>query len=778
MWQRLAKLVLRFRFPFLVILFAFTAWMALLASKVQLSYDFAKAIPVDNPKYQEYLSFKQKFGDDGNLMVIGIQSEHFFELPIFNAFTTLQHDIRKVKYVEDVLGVSSAINLVKDNITMKMNPVQVFMQPIHTQAELDTDKAHLYLLPFYRTLLLNPESNSFLMAVRINREVLNSAGRTKVVNDIVNLTKNFTSQTHIETHLSGLPLIRTLVADRIKNEMKWFLIGSLALSALILLIFFRSLSTMLLSLSVVIISVIWSFGVLDLFNYKITLLTALIPPLIVVIGIPNCIYFLNKYHSTYQASKEKNSSLVQMVSKMGVVTLFCNITAAIGFAVFAFTQSAILKEFGEVAGISIMMIFIISFVLLPAVLSYLPVPKEGQMRYLENKFLTNALLYIEKWVLNHKAAIYTTTAIVLILSFIGIFQLKSEGFIVDDLPKSDKIYQDLKFFEKNFKGVMPLDIVIDTKRRNGVTSRIMPLLIKMDTLSKFIAKYDEMARPLSVAEGLKFAKQALYEGDTLSYSVPNGFDLTFLSDYIHLAKDSTAKKDSSNNVAKLLSGFIDSAKQRTRISVNMADVGTKRLPLILTSIQQKANFLFDTSYNVTFTGTSVTFLEGSRYIIDGLKSSIMWAFLLIALCMLYLFKSVRILFCSLIPNVIPLIVTAGIMGWIGIRLKPSTVLIFSVALGIAIDVTIRFLVNYKQELPANDNDVQKTVSETIKHTGLSILYTSMVLVAGFIIFCFSGFGGTQALGWLTSVTLFVATLTNLVLLPVLLLIGVKPKLKK
>lgn len=778
MWQSLAKLVLRFRFIFLIVLFALTALMALLASRVQLSYDFAKAIPVDNPKYQEYLSFKQKFGDDGNLMVIGIQSEHFFELANFNAFAKLQHDIRKVKAVEDVLGVSSAINLVKDNITMKMNPVQVFTQPIRTQAELDTGKAHLYLLPFYRTLLLNPESNSFLMAVRINRDVLNSAARTKVVNDIVKLTKDFTAQTHIETHLSGLPLIRTLVADRIKNEMKWFLIGSLALSALILLVFFRSLSTMLLSLSVVIISVIWSFGVLELFNYKITLLTALIPPLIVVIGIPNCIYFLNKYHSTYQGTKEKHPSLVQMVSKMGVVTLFCNITAAIGFAVFAFTQSAILKEFGEVAGISIMLIFIISFVLLPAVLSYLPVPKARQMRYLENKFLTNALLNIEKWVLHHKPAIYGTTAVILILSFIGIFQLKSEGFIVDDLPKSDKIYMDLKFFEKNFKGVMPLDIVIDTKRKNGITSRIIPLLIKMDTLSKFIAKYDEMARPLSFAEGLKFAKQALYEGDTLSYSVPNGFDLTFLSDYIHLAKDSIKRKDSSNNIARLLSGFVDSAKQRTRISVNMADVGTKRLPVILTEIQKKASFLFDTSYNVTFTGTSVTFLEGSKFIIDGLKSSILWAFLLIAVCMLYLFKSVRILFCSLIPNVIPLIVTAGIMGWMGIRLKPSTVLIFSVALGIAIDVTIRFLVNYKQELPSNGNDVQKTVSETIKHTGLSILYTSMVLVAGFIIFCFSGFGGTQALGWLTSVTLFVATLTNLVLLPALLLIGTKSKSNK
>ena len=191
---------------------------------------------------------------------------------------------------------------------------------------------------------------------------------------------------------------------------------------------------------------------------------------------------------------------------------------------------------------------------------------------------------------------------------------------------------------------------------------------------------------------------------------------------------------------------------------------------MLHGIEKRASELFDTTqYNVKLTGTSITFLEGSRFIINGLKESIFWGFLLISLCMLYLFKSFKILLCSLIPNLIPLVITAGVMGWAGVPLKPSTVLVFSVALGIAIDITIRFLVNYKQELPVHNNNVKATVTATIRHTGLSIVYTSMVLVAGFIIFCFSSFGGTIALGWLTSVTLLVATLTNLVLLPVLLL---------
>ncbi|HEY5465327.1 MAG TPA: MMPL family transporter [Hanamia sp.] len=767
MWQRLAKFVLRNRILLLILLFAATAVMAFFASKIKLSYEFSKAIPVDNPKYQDYLSFKEKFGDDGNVLVIGVQTKDFFTLKNFEAFSKLNNELKKIPYIDDVLSISNAVDLLKDTATQKLDAIPVFPKDVKTQEQIDRSRRIFYSLPFYKSLLYNPVTNAYLLVVRINKDILNSKGRTKVIDQIIDRTNEYTAATKIPTHISGLPLIRTQVADRIAKEMKWFIIGSLALSAIILLLMFRSVKTTLLSLLVVIAGVIWSVGIMQLLGYKITLLTALIPPLVVVIGIPNCIYFLNKYHSTYRKTLNKEQSLIDMVSKMGVVTLFCNITAAIGLAVFALTQSAILVEFGEVAGLSIMFIFVISFILLPGVLSYMAVPVPKQLKYLDVKFFTNLLLSIESWVFNHKKIIYGCTLVVVIFSVWGIFRLKTEGFIVDDLPKTDKIYTDLKFFEKNFKGVMPLEIIIDTKKRYGLTgARVLPVLIKMDSLSSYIKRQPAMSRPLSIAEGIKFVKEGFYDGDSANYALPNSFDIAFIGDYLRPQHDSGSK----NNLTKLLSGFIDTARESTRMSINMADVGTIKLPIILDSLRKETNHLFDTSkYKITFTGATITFLEGSAYIINGLKESLLWAFFFIALCMLYLFKSLRILICSLIPNIIPLAVTAGIMGWAGVRLKPSTVLVFSLALGIAIDVTIRFLVNYKQELPSNNFDIKKTVSETIKHTGLSILYTSSVLIAGFIIFCFSGFGGTQSLGWLTSITLFTATLTNLVLLPVLLL---------
>jgi len=767
MWQRLAKLVLKNRLALLLILFGLTVVMAFFATKIKMSYDFSNAIPVDNPKYQDYVSFKKKFGDDGNVLVIGVKTDQFFKLKNFKSFVKLNDELKKVPYVENVLSVANAVDLLKDTAQEKLNAIPVFPGDFRSQAEIDSSLKVLYTLPFYSSLLYNPAANAYLIVVRINKEILNSKGRTKVVDNIVARTNEYTAATNIETHISGLPLIRTQVADRIAHEMKWFIIGSLILSALILLLMFRSIKTTMLSLLVVIISVIWSVGIMYLFGYKITLLTALIPPLIIVIGIPNCIYFLNKYHSSYKKTGNKELSLIDMVSKMGVVTLFCNLTAAIGFAVFALTQSSILIEFGKVAGLSIMLIFVISFILLPGVLSYMEAPELRQLKYLDVKVFTNFLLKVEHWVFNHKKTVYACTLILVIISVAGIFKLKTEGFIVDDLPKTDKIYKDLKFFEHNFNGVMPLEIVIDTKKRYGLAgARVLPVLVKMDSLSSYIKKQKVMSKPLSIVQGIKFVKQGFYEGDSANYRLPNSFDIAFIGDYLRPQKDS----GSQNNLSKLLTSFIDTARESTRMSINMADVGTEKLPVILGKLRTKTDELFDSSkYKIIFTGSTITFLEGSTYIINGLKESLLWAFLFIALCMLYLFKSLRILLCSLIPNLIPLVITAGIMGWAGVRLKPSTVLIFSVALGIAIDVTIRFLVNYKQELPANNYEIEKTVSETIRHTGLSILYTSMVLIAGFIIFCFSGFGGTQSLGWLTSITLFSATLTNLILLPVLLL---------
>ncbi|HKZ65369.1 MAG TPA: efflux RND transporter permease subunit, partial [Chitinophagaceae bacterium] len=529
MWRKTGQFILAYRLPLLILLGAATAFMTYHASKLELSYEFSRAIPANHPANKTYQAFKQKYGQDGNLLVIGIQTPELFKEKIFNSYSNLHRHLKKVSGVTDVISVPSAINLVKNPETEKLNATPIFPEKSLTQSEIDSSAAIFLNLPFYQQLLYNPETNAWLMGVSVDKNVMNSKKRNAVVDNIRKLAETFGKNNNEEVYLSGLPLIRTEMSTRIADEMKWFLVASVVLSALILLLFFRSFTSMILSLGVVIIGVVWSMGTMHLFGYKITLLTALIPPLIVVIGIPNCIYFLNKYHTSYNDTGEKKEAMVTMVGRMGIVTLFCNLAAAIGFAVFALTKSEILQEFGVVAGINIMVLFFISLILIPVVLSFLPSPKSRHTKYLHNPRLNRWLDRLERWSLNHRKLIYGVTLIVVAFSIVGIFKLKSVGYIVDDLPKTDKIYTDLKFFEKNFKGVMPLEILVRTNSKAGII-RDLNGLNKIDSLSQSLSTMRDIARPLSIIEGLKFAKQAFFEGDSLNYTMPSQFDLPAMVD--------------------------------------------------------------------------------------------------------------------------------------------------------------------------------------------------------------------------------------------------------
>ena len=760
MWHKVAAFIIKFRVALLVVLLAATAFMGYMATKVQLSYQYADAIPRDNPKYLEYQAFRQKFGEDGNMMVIGVEKKDFFEPKFFANYARLVTELEKAEAVDNILSVPGAITVVKDTVNGKLKAMK--LASVIDVNNADSFKKAFLNLPFYRNLLYNQETDAYMMALSINKQVINNKRRQVVIKNLVEIADKFGAENNVEIHYSGLPYIRATVMTMIKSEMRLFLIASFALTALILALFFRSFMAVITSMLMVGIGVVWSLGTIALLGYEITLLTGLIPSLIVVIGIPNCIYFLNKYHTEYNLHPNKTKALLRMVDRMGIVTLFTNMTTAIGFGVFAFTQSNLLRTFGVVASLNITALFIISLIFIPALYSFLPAPKGRHTHYLENKWVNRLLSFFSNWVFRHRPTIYVMTGLIILASIAGMYQLRTIGFIVDDLPEDNKVYTDLKFFEKHFTGVMPLEIVVDTRKKTLATS--LPVMQKIDALNKHLETIPEMGKALSYVEGVKFARQAYYNGDSNSFGIPNMFDGAFIQPYLK------GNNDKNSMFGKLANSFVDSNRQLARLSINIADVGTNRLPVLLDSLRPKALELFDTSkYDVTFTGTSVVFLEGSRFIINSLGQSIILAFIMIFGCMIFLFRSWRILLISIVINIIPLLITAGIMGWSGIVLKPSTVLVFSIALGITVDVTIRFLVNFKQELPKHNDNIAATVEKTMQDTGLSIIYTSLILVAGFGVFIMSRFDGTKSLGLLTSLTLLIAMVTNLILQPALLL---------
>ncbi len=771
MWRKLSDSIYSSRWLILAIVLLLTVFMAWKASQVRLSYSFTNNIPQDNPIAQNFNRYQEIFGDDANSMVLAFQNPDYFNPDFLKDLSRLNQDLEGIEGVKSSLSLFNSFDI---NTTDSAGQKKLITHPYFntlSSEEIKASEIKIQANQFYKNLLFNPDKNAFLMLLNLDSTHANSVLRNEMMQSIEKRFSDFGESHGISTYLSGLPYIRTNMALKVQNEMRFFLILSVLVTSLILLVLFRSFGLLMVSLGYVFIGIIWSVGLMGIFDYEITLLTALLPPLVVIISVPNTIYFINTFHTAYAKGYTKVDSIRYMIEKIGVVTLFTNLTTAVGFGVFAFTSSQILHEFGVVAGITIGLLFILAIIILPLSLSLLPAPKKNHLKYMTQNWKNWLFDKLKSLIIFKRQLVWTATGIVLVFSLWGITRLDATSYIVDDLPKGEKLYQDLLFFEEAFGGVMPLEIIVDAKRENRATS--FGTLKKIDRLSRALEDYDFLSRPISVAEGIKFARQAYYDGEASAYAMPNNLDISFFAPYLR-------RSDGEGNALNSVSdNFLDKNSRFTRISYRMKDIGTQRMDEFMDSISLQIHSVFDsTKYDVFTTGTSVSFLEGSKYIIHSLGSSLILAFLVIFACIFYLFKSWRFLLVSIVVNLIPLIITAGIMGWMGIRIKPSTVLVFSIALGITVDMTIRFMVNFRQEQEANPSSpIRMLTLNTISETGVSIIFTTLVLAFGFSVFAMSSFDGTRALGILIPITIVNAMIANLSLLPSLL-ISFKNKLVK
>lgn len=760
MWKYFASLLLRNKTVFTLLIVAITVLMGYETAKIQLSYEFAKILPANDPTLIEYENFKKQFGEDGNLMVIGIQDQNLFQLEKFNDWYKLGKDIKQIQGIKDLISIGNVFRFDRNDSLMKFDSVRLVKQPLKTQAELDALKEEILALPFYDGMIYNKKTGATVMAISFHKKDLDSKHRLEMVAQIRDLAESFSKKHNLTVHYSGMPYIRSQVMTKVSHEMTLFLVLAVVVTAIILWLFFRSFVTVIYSLIVVAIGVVWSMGFLELFGYKITILTGLIPPLIMVIGLPNCIFLINKYQSEYMAHGNKIKSLTRTIETIGVTLFLANITTAIGFGVLYFTKSSLLVEFGVVAAISVLTTYLITLILIPVILYALPAPNAKLTKHRDGKRINKILDIIDGLVQKRRVAIYIITTIVTLISTVGAYMIDLNGFVVDDLPSKDPIYTDLRFFESNFNGVLPFEISIDTKEPNGLFKNNAKALYKIKALQNLLADYSEFSKPLSMVEAIKFSYQAYKDGNPKYYKFPSVDDLKKLSDY------TSSVKGQKNN----MSFFIDSTKQVTRVSYKVADIGSKKMLALVDKLKPRIDSIFDPKdYNVSLTGHSLVFLKNNDYLLSNLIESLIIEIILIALVGIALFRSVRIIILSKLPCLIPLVITAGIMGFLGIRFKPSTILIFSIAFGISSDGTVYFLSKYRHELKKNKKSPSEAITAAIKDTGLSMIYTAVILFSGFAIFAASNFGGTVALGILVSLTLIISMFTNLILLPAILL---------
>mgnify|MGYP001464172151 FL=1 len=759
-WNALARLILRNRVAILVLIGLFTALMVSQWGKMRFSYTEANLLPDDHFVNLDYNRFLEIFGEEGNLIVLGVKDSRLFSVENLNAWNRFSKSFENNPNVETIVTLQDLKKLVKNKRKQQFDFIPFIKDSLKTTKELEAvNSAMLNDFPFYDNILFNKESKAIRSVLLLDKSIVNSPARKSfILDNLIPKVKAFEKQYGLDVRVSGMPYARTLNSQNIIDEIEVFLIAAIIITSLIFFFFFRSYRATFISMCVVVIGVMWTFGILGFLEYEITVLTALIPPLIIVIGVPNCIFLINKYQHEFNKHGNKAKSLQRVITKVGNATLMTNTTTASGFATFIITQSKLLIEFGTVASLSIMAIFSLCLLVIPIVYSYMPMPNEKHLEHLNKRWINTLGDWIETTVKQKNIAIYIISVLLLVVSIIGIYQIKTSGSLLEDMPKNAEFYQDIQFYEAEFNGIMPLEILINTKRKKGVLKPVN--LKKMSALEDLIVEIPELSKPISIVSLVKYSKQAFYNGNPKYYQLPTTQENGFILSYA---------KNSSNDL-DLLHNYVDSTGQYARITTFIKDDGMDQMDQIEDRLNKEITKLFDKDrYEVSLTGKAFLFQKGTNFLIKNLILSLTLAILLISLFMAYLFRSFRMIVISLTPNLLPLLITAGAMGYLGVPIKPSTILVFSIAFGISVDDTIHFLAKYRQELIACRWSVKKSVFAALRETGISMFYTSIVLFFGFSVFTTSNFGGTVAMGALVSGTLLLAMMANLLLLPVLLL---------
>ncbi len=771
-WEGLARIILKNRNAIIVAIVALTIFLGFQWRNLGMTYTEANLLPKKHIVNQQYQDFLDKFGEEGNLIVIGFKDKTFFTPKAFAAWNELMTGLKKAQEVDLVVSLNDLKKLEKDTIAQKFQLVSFIDSTQTNQLDyLKEVKTELFdRLPFYEGLLFNKESGSIRSAVYLKKSIVNTEARkTFILENLVPKVEKFEKVTGIDLRVSGMPYIRTINAENMKGEIGLFIGAALFITSFIFFLFFRSYRATFISISILLLGVVWSFGTLGLFHYKITILTAIIPPLIIVIGICNCIFLINKYQQEIKIHKNQAKALQRVISKIGVSTLMTNLTTAVGFATFMITNNDLLFEFGLVTAINVMTVYLLTLCIVPIVYSYMPLPKEKHLYHLSKNYISALLSWVENLVMYKRTRIYIIYALLMIFSVIGVTQMKVSGSLIGEMPKSASFFKDILFYEKEFHGVMPLEIMIDTHRKKGVMK--LSAMKKMDELQKTVAEIPELSPAVSVVNLVKYSKQAFYNGNPDFYELPNSQEQAFIFSY--------AKNATKNTKDNLMKSYVDNTGQYARITTFMKDIGTEEMARVEHKLQSKIDELFPKDrYTVTMTGKALVFQKGTSYLIDNLIISLIFAILVIAVLMAYLFRSVKMVMASVITNVLPLCITSGLMGYFGIPLKPSTILVFSIAFGISVDNAIQFMAKYRHDLIKNNGLVSKSVISSIRETGISTFYTSVVLIFGFAIFTLSSFVGTIALGGLISCTLLFAMFANLLVLPALVLTFEKKKALK
>ena len=652
--------------------------------------------------------------------------------------------------LEELLNITDDLSFIQG--VENVQSVLTFIDEDFEDYELDAwnlEAKQILNNPVLSNIFIAKEGTIGNIIVKLENHINDHDTRKVVLTEVYNVLDNYS----LKYYLAGIPFIRTEYVEFVMSERNIFIPIAFIVSALVLFFVFRQVRCVILSLLAIGITLIWISGIMSILDISINVISYLTFNLLTIIGVSDCIHILIKYHESLKDGLSKEDSITQVIKEIGYALFLTSFTTAVGFFSLGLTNIKIIREFGFLVGIGVILMFLITIIFLPIILSFIRIPKKKHIQRLVQGGRLQLAESFNKWIFNYSKRVLSITFIIIIISIYGIFQVSNNSSVFDDFRPGNKIYESIKFVDHNLGGVFPIEILIETDRERGLLDP--ELLYYIEEFQDSVKQIYTIGSVKSIVDIIKVIDKEFND----SYDIPQSYD--------EIISYSSFDEDA-------FSAFILPDFKKGRITCRAIAGKTDEADYTKQIIYKYADSILPDDCKVSITGSIIVMLKSNKYMVKNLMTSFIVASIVIFFSMMFLFGSKRLALLSILPNIIPLMFAGGIMGVFNIILRPSTAMTFSIALGIAVDDTIHFLARFRQEYIKNRGDYRLAITRTLLTTGKAIISTTIVISLGFIVLLFSQYVPNFEFGLLGTIILIIALAGSLILLPVLI-IQLKPK---
>jgi len=700
-------------------------------SEKKLTVDFSleQMFPKNDPQREVYEQFLSEFSREDDLILLTYSGGDPLTRQSVENIANLTEDLEFVDGVESVLSLSNLMD-------------GEFFNADLLDVEWQMRREDIVKHPIFTNVVISESGSVGALLVNLDDSIRSQESRALIFLEIDELLSN----TKWEWHEAGIPVLRTRYIELVAQERAIFFPLSFLVVVLILYAVFRQVKGILLPIAGITVALVWVAGIMALLGITVNVVSYLTFNLLMIIGCSNAIHLLIKYHESLGLGFGRKDALDRVITEIGGALFLTSFTTAIGFFSLMMTNIRITQEFGFIVGVGVVIMFMLTIIILPILLSFIALPDKIHIQRLIKGEEFKAAYKLNEWTKGHPYMVIVLTVIVFCTSLVGLYKIDYNISILDDLKPGNELFDDVRFVEENLGGTLPLEIAVDTGVENGITNPTF--LSILDNFKKDILSIQGIGAAITIADHLKLINEAIGNGKR---ELPDNKDevLSFLVSY------------------EETSGLANADYSKARISARVVNITSEQAKGIVTQINSFAKKRFTEETKLTITGSTLLALRTNAHLVKNLTTSFVIAFFIIFLSMVFLFRSLRLSLLSILPNIIPLMVAGGLMGFLGIKLRPSTAMTFSIALGIAVDDTIHFLARFRQEY-LKGLSIPDAVSQTLLTTGKAIISTTIILSLGFVVMVFSEFVPNHEFGMLATIILVVALTGSLVLLPVLI----------